>query len=449
MYAREEILKQEKNLKKIILNSLIEIQNQVDDAHIFIQKTYNNNITIRNGLKEYIEFNFNIFFSITVYKKNKKGTASSTDLSHKCLKKTINSAIEISKYTESDLNCYLPEFDILSYKVLDLDLFHPSSLDLQNKVKLAYLTEKYALNFDNKIINTEGSCFSSSDSIIAFGNTKGIIQTYKSSKYFLSACTIAQENNSLKKERDYYYSISRKIDNLESPKYIGEKCSKRALFRLNSRKISTQKLPVLFTAEISSSIFSYLSHAITGEKVYQKSTFLLNSLKQSIFPQWLNIFEDPHIKGGLYSFPFDNEGILTKPLFIVKNGILQTWLLDSYYSRKLNLRNTGHSGGTYNWIFFQKNILSFKSLLRKMNTGIVVTSFMGDGVNLINGDFSRGVSGYFIKNGKFMYAISEITISGNLLDMYKNIVCMSNDYDCRKKIQSGSFFISEMVISGK
>ncbi|CAL4318429.1 metalloprotease PmbA [Buchnera aphidicola] len=448
MYELKDILKDEQTLKKIIFQALFELQGKVDDSHICIQKTYNNIITVRNGLTEYIEFSDDIFFSITVYLNHRKGTVTSTDISIKSLKRTINSAIEIAKLTSPDYNSGLPKFNLFSYEALDLDLFHLSILDLKDGVKLARLTEKYALNFDKRIINTEGSCFSSSIKITAFGNTKGIVQTYKSSEYSLSVCTISQERHSKKKERDYYYSISRKFNDLKSPKYIGNKCSERALMRLNSHKISTQKLSVIFISDISSEIFDCLAQAIQGDKVYKKSTFLLNSLQKVIFPVWLNIFENPHIKRGLYSAPFDNEGTLTKPRFIVKNGVLQTWLLNSYSARKLNLQNTGHAGGIYNWIFLQKNNIALEFLLQKMNFGLVITDFMGDGFNLVNGDFSRGASGYLIENGTFKHAISEITVSGNLKEIYKNIVCMSNDYDRRKSIQSGSILISEINISG-
>jgi PmbA protein len=449
MYEIKEILKQEEFLKKIILKYILEIQEKVDDASILIKKKYDTNVVVRNGLQEYIEFNDNVLFIVTIYSQNRQGSASSTDLSIESINKTISSAIKISKYTSVDKFSGLPEFDLYTYKTLDLDLFHPSLISLKKQIELAFLTEKYALNYDPRIINSEGSNFSSSNNIFAYGNTKGIIQTYKHSQYFLSACTIGQGNLSHKKERDFYYSISRKIDNLKSPKYIGRKCSKKVLIKLNSKKISSQKLPIIFSSEVSSSIFFYLSQAIKGTKVYKKSTFLLNSLNKCIFPKWLNIFENPHIKKGLYSAPFDSEGIITKPRFIIKNGILCTWLLNNYSSKKLNLKNTGHADGIYNWIFIQKYNFSFYDLLKKMDTGLVITDFMGDGVNLVNGDFSRGASGYFVENGRFKNSVSEITISGNLKDMYKNIICMSNDYDVQQSIQSGSVLISKLIISGK
>ncbi|CAL4318463.1 Metalloprotease PmbA [Buchnera aphidicola (Chaitophorus sp. 3695)] len=449
MYIIKDILNEEKFLKNIILKSLLIVQSQVDEAFVFIRKNYDINTVIRNGHKEYIEFHEDVYFSITVYSNYHKGSASSTNLNIQSIKNTISTAIEISKYTSKDIFSKLPSVNLKTYQVLDLDLFHPSNISLKESLKMAYLTEKYTLDFDKKIINSEGGCFYSGNTIIAFGNTKGLIQTYKSSKHSLSICVIAKNDQSNTKERDYYYSISRKLDDLESPQSISQKCAKKVLLKLNSKKILTQRCSVILTSDMAVSLFNHFAKSIFGYQVYKKSTFLLNRLGKLIFPKWLSIFENPHIKRGIASSPFDCEGTLTIPRFIVKNGFLKTWLLDSYSARKLNLKNTGHLGGIYNWIFLQKNNISFKNLLNKMNTGLVITDLMGDGVNIVNGDYSRGASGYFIENGLFKYSVKEITISGNLYDIYKRIVAMSNDYDIRQNIQCGSIFISKMIISGQ
>ncbi|MCW5197596.1 metalloprotease PmbA [Buchnera aphidicola] len=449
MYVIKDILNEEKFLKNIISKSLLIAQNKVDEAFIFIRKTYDMNSVIRNGSKEYIEFHEDCSFSITVYSNYHKGYASSTDLNIQSIKNTITAAIEISKYTSKDIYSTLPSINLKKYKVLDLDLFHLSNLNLKESLKMAYLTEKYTLDFDKRIVNSEGGCFSSGYTIIAFGNTKGLIQTYKFSQYSLSICVVAENNKFNTQERDYYYSISRKLDDLESPRSISKKCAKKVLLKLNSKKIITQRCSIILTSDVAASLFNHFAKSIFGYQVYNKSTFLLDSLGKLIFPKWLSIFENPHIKKGIASSPFDNEGTLTKPRFIVKNGVLQTWLLDSYSSKKLNLKNTGHLGGIYNWIFIQKNNISFQDLLYQMNTGLVITDLMGHGVNIVNGDYSRGASGYFIENGLFKYSVKEITISGNLKNIYKKIIAMSNDYDIRKNIQCGSIFISKMIISGK
>ncbi|CAL4318541.1 Metalloprotease PmbA [Buchnera aphidicola (Chaitophorus populicola)] len=449
MYTIKDILNEEKCLKKIILKSLLIVKDKVDEAFIYIKKDYDTNTVIRNGSTEYIEFHDDVLFSVTVYSNHCKGSSSSTDLNIESIKNTILTAIEISKYTSQDILSKLPDINLNKYKVLDLDLFHPSNISLKESIKMSYLTEKYALNFDKRIINSEGGYFSSGNSIIAFGNTKGLLQTYKFSQHSLSVSVVAQDNILNEKETGDDYSISRKINDLESPKSIGIKCAKKALIRLNSKKIVTQRSSIILVSDVAASLFNHFAKSIFGYQVYTKSTFLLNSLNKLIFPEWLSIFENPHIKKGIASFPFDDEGILTIPRFIVKNGFLKTWLLDSYSARKLNLKNTGHCGGIYNWIFLQKNNISFKNLLKKMNTGLVITDLMGNGVNIVNGDYSRGASGYFIENGIFKYAVKEITISGNLCNMYRKIIAMSNDYDIRRNIQCGSILISKMIISGR
>ncbi|CAL4318426.1 Metalloprotease PmbA [Buchnera aphidicola (Periphyllus testudinaceus)] len=445
----KNFLKQENSIKNIILKSLNIIKKIIDEAYIRVEKTNNIEIIVRNGKTEYIEFHNDFEFFVSVYSNNKRGTSISTDFSMSSIKKAIFSAINISKYTSVDKYSGLQNFNLSKNKILDLDLFHPISFNLKKSIKLAYLAEKFALNYDPRIINSEGGCFSINNSIISFGNTKGVLESYKSSRYLLSTCVLAKNKNSNNIERDYYYSESRKIDNLESPEIVGKKCSKRVLLRLNAKKIVTQKCPVILSSRVSYSIFKYLSQAINGYSVCKKSTFLLNSLEKLIFPKWLNILDNPHVIEGIGSAPFDDEGTLTSPCFIIKNGFLKTWLLNSYTSKKLGLKNTGHSGGIYNWIFIQKDNISFNKLLKNMNTGLVITELMGDGVNIVNGDYSKGASGYFIKNNCFKHSVSEITLSGNLKNIFKNILYMSNDYNYKNNIQCGSIFISEMNVSGK
>jgi PmbA protein len=256
---------------------------------------------------------------------------------------------------------------------------------------------------------------------------------------------VAQDKNSM--QRDFDYSISRKINNLENSETLGKKTAKRVVSRLGSKKIQTMKSSVIFSAEISHVFFSHLVNAISGDNVYQKSTFLINNLKTKIFPDWLNIKENPHLKTGLGSKPFDNEGVSTNPRYIIQNGILQTWLLNSYNARKLQLESTGNCGGIYNWLVSNNNI-SFKELLKKMNQGILITELMGQGVDIVTGNYSRGAVGFWVENGSIAYPVNEITISGNLKRMWSNILNISTDTDTRNNIQCGSILLSEMQISG-
>jgi PmbA protein len=249
-------------------------------------------------------------------------------------------------------------------------------------------------------------------------------------------------------ERDYAYTIGRAIDDLKSPEWVGEECARRTLSRLSPRKLSTMKAPVLFAAEVATGLFGHLVGAISGGSVYRKSTFLLDSMGQQILPEWLTIQEQPHLLKGLASTPFDSEGVRTQQRDIVKDGVLQTWLLTSYSARKLGLQSTGHAGGIHNWRIAGQGD-SFDQLLKKMGTGLVVTELMGQGVSGMTGDYSRGAAGFWVENGEIQYPVSEVTIAGNLKDMWMNMVTVGSDIELRSNIQCGSVLLPEMKIAGQ
>ncbi|AEO08453.1 PmbA protein [Buchnera aphidicola str. Ak (Acyrthosiphon kondoi)] len=412
---------------------------------VSIKKTIGISVNIRNGIIENIEFNNDSVLFITVYNKFSKGCVSSKDFSTNSIKNMLETAINISKYSSSDFFSGLPDIKLLCLHSVELDLFHPWEFNIEHAINLSILSEKEAFDFDKRIVNSEGSFFNSHVTINVFGNSLGMLETYKSTRYSTYNCMIAQDKNSM--QRDFDYSISRKIDDLEKPEILGQSSARRAISRLGSRKIQTMKSPVIFSSEISHMFFSHLVHAISGDNVYQKSTFLINDLKSKIFPDWLNIEENPHLRQGLGSKPFDNEGVFTENKYIIQNGILQTWLLNTYNARKLRLESTGNCGGIYNWLVSNSNI-SFEELLQKVDQGILITELMGQGVDIISGNYSRGAVGFWIEKGKISYPINEITISGNLRNMWNNIVSISTDIDKRNNIQCGSVLLSEMQISG-
>ncbi|WP_340147413.1 metallopeptidase TldD-related protein [Buchnera aphidicola] len=444
----KKFLKYEDLLKTIVVKSLKFLKNKVDYAEVSIKKSIGHNFLIRTGKLETLELNDDIYISIIVYKNNRKGSASSNNLKWSSIKKTIFTAIEISEQTYLDKYLIVPKKKYFFSDYVDLKTFYPIMYTLKEILKLTILTENYSINFDHKIFNSEGSNFYSSNSIFVFGNTYNIIKSYKTSIYFLSISVLAKNKSSVKS--NFNYTLSRNFNTLDKPKKIGEKCSKMVLKKLNSKKIISQKIPVIFSKEISNSLFKHLFYAIQGVNVYKKSTFLLNFLNKKIFPSWLNIFENSQLLGGLGSRLFDNEGIFSKPKYIIKNGILKTWLLDNYSSNRLNLKNTGNSGEIYNWIF--SNTLNqkffFKDLLKKMKTGVIINELMGQGVDINTGNYSRGASGFWVENSKIKYPISEITVSGNLKKIYKNIICMSNDTNFKNEILSGSILVKSANISG-
>jgi len=273
-----------------------------------------------------------------------------------------------------------------------------------------------------------------------------MLQGYSSTRHSLSSCVIAEENGDM--ERDYAYTIGRAMGDLATPEWVGMECAKRTLSRLAPRKLSTMKAPVIFANEVATGLFGHLVGAIAGGAVYRKSTFLLDALGTQILPEWLTIEEHPHLLKGLASTPFDSEGVRTERRDIIKDGILTQWLLTSYSARKLGLQSTGHAGGIHNWRIPGRG-LSFEQMLKEMGTGLVVTELMGQGVSGVTGDYSRGASGFWVENGEIQYPVSEITIAGNLKDMWRNIVTVGNDIETRSNIQCGSVLLPERKIAGQ
>ncbi|ALD15052.1 peptidase PmbA [Buchnera aphidicola (Aphis glycines)] len=440
-------IRQEENLLINTVNTTLKLAKQIMNCSIEVsaKKTIGFNINVRNSIVENIEFNSDRVLFITVYNKFSKGSVSSKDFSIDSIKKMLNVAIDISKNSSSDFFIGLPDIKLLCFNSDDLDLFHLSDMSIENGINYASIAEKEAFKLDKRIVNSEGSFFSSHTTINVLGNSLGMLEKYKSTLYSAYNCMIAKEKNSM--QRDFYYSTSRKIENLEQPIILGKKTAQRAIDRLGARKINTMKASIIFSREISSNFFSHLIPAITGDNVYRKSTFLLHDFRKKIFPSWLSIIENPHIPQGLGSKPFDNEGVKTIVKYIIQNGILSTWLLDSYNGRRLGLISTGNSGGIHNWLVSNQNI-SFQDLLKNMNTGLLVTELMGQGIDIVSGNYSQGAMGFWVENGKIQYPVNEITISGNLKNMWLNILSISNDIDIRNNIKCGSILISEMQISG-
>ncbi|QCI24194.1 metalloprotease PmbA [Buchnera aphidicola (Muscaphis stroyani)] len=444
MKSNQEIEKEEKLLVDTI-QKILNLSREKISIEVSAKKTIGLSVNIRNSIIENIEFNSDSLLLMTVYNKFSKGTVSSKDFSENGIKNMLDMAIKISRYSSSDYFSGLPEKELLCLNSIDLDLFHPCDFSVKNAVQLSTMTERAAFKYDKRIVNSEGSFFDSCATIHIFGNSLGILQKYKSTRYSIYNCVISKDNHCM--QRDFDYSISRKINDLKKPDDVGKNAAQKAISRIGSKKIRTMKTAVIFSKEVSSSFFSHLVHAISGDNICQRSTFLINDLNKKIFPEWLNIKEYPHIKQGLGSRFFDSEGVATKTKNIIKNGELKTWLLNSYNARKIGLLSTGNSGGISNWIISHRNV-SFQELLKNMNQGILVTELIGQGVDIISGHYSRGVFGFWVDNGKIEHPVHEITISGNLRNMWRNIVSISNDIEKRNKIQCGSILISEMQISG-
>lgn len=446
MKLLSQVAEQRKTLEQAIATALELAKASSDGAEVAVTKTTGISVSTRYGEVENVEFNSDGALGITVYHQNRKGSASSTDLSPDAIKRTVQAALDIARYTSPDPYAGVADRELLAFDAPDLDLFHPAEIDADRAIELAARAEQAALKADKRITNTEGGSFNSHVGIKVFGNSHGMLQGYCSSRHSLSSCVIAEENGDM--ERDYAYTIGRAFEDLKSPEAVGEECARRTLSRLSPRKLSTMKAPVMFAAEVATGLFGHLVGAISGGSVYRKSTFLLDSLGQQILPEWLTIEEHPHLLKGLASTPFDSEGIRTQRRDIIKEGVLQNWLLTSYSARKLGLQSTGHAGGIHNWRIAGQGH-SFDAMLKQLGTGLLVTELMGQGVSGITGDYSRGASGFWVENGVIQYPVSEITIAGNLKDMWRNMVSVGSDIETRSNIQCGSVLLPEMKIAGQ
>lgn len=440
-----QVAEQRKTLEQAVAQALELAGAGSDAAEVAVTKTTGIGVSTRYGEVENVEFNSDGALGITVYHQQRKGSASSTDLSPEAIARTVQAALDIARYTSVDLFAGPADEALLAFDAPDLDLFHPAELDAERGIALAARAEQSALQADDRITNTEGGSFNSYYGVKVFGNSHGMLQSYCSSRHSMSSCVIAGEGGNM--QRDYAYTIGRALDDLETPEWVGQECARRTLSRLAPRKLSTMQAPVMFSAEVATGLFGHLVGAISGSSVYRKSTFLLDQLGQQILPEWLTIRELPHLRKGLASTPFDSEGVRTQERDIVKDGVLQTWLMTSYAARKLGMQSTGHAGGIHNWRIAGRG-LDFDGMLREMGTGLLVTELMGQGVSGVTGDYSRGAAGFWVENGQIQYPVSEITIAGNLKDMLRNIVTVGDDIETRSNIQCGSVLLPAMKIAG-
>lgn len=437
-----------------VLAEVINIaKKKVDSVEVAINKSTGINVSTHQGETENIEFNSDGALGITVYQNQKKGSASTNDLSPKAIEQAINMAIDIMKYTSPDPFSGLGEQTQMAFECQDLDLFYPSDLNVDNAIQQAIDAEKAALSYSAEITDSDGGYFNSHYGIKVYGNSYGMLQGYRSSSHSLSCCVIGEREGRM--ERNYAYTSARDIHALDDAKSVGIEAAKRTLAHLGSQQIDTMQSPVLFTPEVATGLFRHLASAISGRAIYKKSSFMLDKVGERILPEWLTIQELPHLLNGVASAPFDSEGIRTIEQDIITNGVLQTYLLSSYAARKLSttqmpLKSTGHASGIHNWrIQSQVEMQSFETLLKTLDKGVVITDLMGQGVNSVTGDYSRGASGFWVENGKIQYPISEFTIAGNLSSMYQQIVAVGNDIEKRTNIQCGSILIDQMSIAGK
>jgi PmbA protein len=434
-------------IKNIVQDLLDEAKKQgASAAEAGLSQETGLSVSVRLGDVETIEHHCSQGLGVTVYFGQRKGSASTTDLSPASIKETVSAACSIARYTSEDEFSGLPDKELLATEFPDLDLNHPWHLGTENAIELALECEEAARNFHADITNSEGASINTHQGNYVMGNSLGFLHGYPTTRHSLSCSVLAQRGDSM--QRDYWYSVARNAINLESPKEIGKKAAERVLRRLEGRSLSTRQCPVLYSAEIASGLLASFIGAISGGNLYRKSSFLLNALDTQVFPEFIRIYEQPHLKGALGSAAYDGEGIATKSRDIVSDGILRSYVLSTYSARKLGLQSTGNAGGVRN-LSITTSDLDLKGMLKQLGTGLLVTELMGQGVNILTGDYSRGAAGFWVENGEIQYPVEEITIAGNLKDMLKNIVAVGNDIDYRGNVRTGSILVERMSIAGE
>lgn len=415
-----------------------------DQAEVSLSQDTGFSANVRLGEVETVERTNDQGVAVTVYVNKRKGTASTADLRQESLAETVAQACAIARFTEADAASGLADRELLATEVMDFDLWHTSELPPEQGIALALETEAAGLQQAN-ISNSDGASYGSSRSTAVYANSHGFMGAERSTNYSISCSLIAGKDNAM--QRDYWYSTALALGGLDAAREVGLKAAERTLARLNPRSVKTGQYPVLFVPELARGLIGSFLGAISGGTLYRQASFLQDSVGRKIFPDWLSMREEPHIVRGLRSAYFDAEGVATSASDIVSGGVIQRYLLGSYSARKLGLKSTGNAGGVHN-LFISANSTDLQAMLKQMGSGLLVTELMGQGVNSLTGDYSRGAAGFWVEDGEIQYPVDELTIAGNLASMFPAIEAVGGDVDKRSHIQIGSLLIGRMTVAG-
>jgi len=403
-------------------------------------------VWVRKGETENIERNRDKSISVTVYVGQRRGNASTADFSDDAIVAAVGKALVIAKYTAMDSAAGLADPDRLARAWPDLDLYHPWELPVEAAIDLGREAEAAALAVDPRITNSEGATVARSESEFVYANSNGFAGGYRSSRHHIDCAVIGEEDDAM--QRDYWFTAARAASDLESATAVGRKAGERTVRRLRGRQLGTLECPVIFEAPEAADLIGFFVQAVSGGSLYRKSSFLLDSLGTQVFSPHIQLREEPHILRGRGSTPFDSEGVATVTRDVVRDGIVQGYFLGSYSARKLGMQTTGNGGGSHNLVLGHGTD-DLAALLRKMGRGLLVTEQLGQGVNAVTGDFSRGAAGFWIEDGAIAYPVEEITIAGNLRDMFRDIVAVGSDVDRRGSRHTGSIMVGRMTVAGR
>ncbi|CRL96650.1 MULTISPECIES: metalloprotease PmbA [unclassified Pseudomonas] len=401
--------------------------------------------SVRQREVETVEFNRDQGFGITLYVGQRKGSASTSASGSEAIRETVAAALAIAKHTSEDESSGLADKALMAKDLKDFDLFHAWDITPEQAIEQALICEAAAFDADARIKNADGTTLSTHQGCRVYGNSHGFIGGYASTRHSLSCVMIAEANGQM--QRDYWYDVNRQGDLLADPVSIGQRAAQRAASRLGARPVPTCEVPVLFSAELAGGLFGSFLGAISGGNLYRKSSFLEGAIGQKLFPEWLTIDERPHLMRAMGSTSFDGDGLATYAKPFVEKGELVSYILGTYSGRKLGLPSTANSGGVHN-LFVTHGNEDQAALLRRMGRGLLVTELMGHGLNMVTGDYSRGAAGFWVENGEIQFAVQEVTIAGNMRDMFKQIVAVGNDLELRSNIRTGSVLIERMTVAG-
>lgn len=438
----------QEDLTSIIEHALEEARARgASSAEAAVSQNTGLSVGVRLGEVETLEHQRDRSMGITVYFGRRKGSASTADFSGPAVSATVAKACSIARFTAEDQYAGLADADLMATAQPDLDLDHPWDLSAERAIEIAKSCEAAALALDPRINNSEGASVSTHRGLHVYGNTHGFVGGYPTTSHTVSCVVLAGSGDEM--QRDYWYSTSRDWRELEAAEAVGRHSARRTLARLGPRKLTTRRAPVLFVPEMARGLIGHFAAAIRGSSQYRQSSFLLHAAGQQVFPAWFSIGERPHIPKAMGSAPFDEEGVATRDRELVSGGVLTGYILSSYSARRLGLKTTGNAGGPHNLVVAPSVSGGLDALLGRMGEGLLVTELMGQGVNAVTGDYSRGAAGFWVQGGAVQYPVAEITIAGNLRDMLKSIVAVGDDVDARGGVRVGSMLLEAMTIAGE